>query len=80
MNNPMNKRKIPDALLKSVEGKIDSGSLEAAKRGDANALLDKLSNEDKSKIQSILNDKSALQKFLANEDVKSIIEKFTGNK
>ncbi len=81
MDNRSNKKQnMADALLNGMNGKIDKESIDAARKGDANALLNRLNSDDKQKIQSLLNDKAALKRLLESEDVKRLMKGLGGSK
>ena len=77
-NNPTDKQKMLDALMRKTNGAVDRGSIEAAMNGDTNALLNRLNNSDKAKIQNMLNDKEALQKLLSSAAAQKLIKKISG--
>ena len=79
-NNSMKRQKMIDSLMNETNGKVDRKSIEAAMGGDTNALLNKLNDSDKAKIQQMLNDKAALQKLLSSDAAKQIMKRMTGNK
>ena len=79
-NNSMKRQKMIDSLMKNSGGAVDRQSIEAAMDGNTNALLDKLNDSDKAKIQQMLNDKAALQKLLSSDAAKQIMKRMTGNK
>lgn len=72
MNNKNDK--IIDSLLSSQGKNISPEMLKAAKSGDKNALINSLSNEDKKKIENILNDKEMLNSLLKSPQAAAIIK------
>ena len=75
MNNPDNK--IFNDLLKSSNGKIDRNAItDAAKSGDTSKLVNSLSNEDKQKLNQILNDKDALSEILKSPQAIALMKMF----
>ena len=78
-NRPQDRQKMIDALMRNSDGKLDRGSIESAMDGDPNALMSKLNDADKAKIQRLLNDKSALQKLLSSDAAQQMMKKFSGN-
>ena len=60
-------------------GKIDKKTLDAAKRGDTNAVLQNLNDEDRKKVQEALADKDKLKQIL-NSDVAKKLMKILGGK
>ncbi len=60
-------KKLFENILKSGGGKIDNETLRnAAKTGDASALVNRLSQDDKQKLNQILSDKESLNKILSS--------------
>lgn len=57
---------------------FDSKTLEAAKKGDTEALIKNLSNEDKQKLNAILNDKKAIESILKSPQAAAILKAFGG--
>ena len=57
---------------------FDSKTLEAAKKGDTEALIKNLSNEDKQKLNAILNDKKAIENILKSPQAAAILKAFGG--
>ena len=60
-------------------GKIDKKTLDAAKRGDTNAVLQNLNDEDRKKVQEALADKDKLKEILSSDAAKKLM-KFLGGK
>jgi len=59
---------------------IDPEILKAAKAKDANALMSKLSDKDKEKLNKVLSDKETLQNILNSPLAAELIKKFGGGK
>lgn len=78
-NKPSDKQKMIDSIVRNTNGAVDRGSIEAAMVGNADALMNKLSDSDKAKIQQMLNDKAALQKLLSSDAAQQLMKKFSGN-
>lgn len=57
---------------------IDPKALEAAKKGDKNSLINSLSEEEKAKLNAVLNDKQALAEALKSPIAKMLMKKFLG--
>ena len=53
---------------------------DAVKRKDKDALINSLSKEDREKLNSVLNDKSALNAALKSPEAKAIIKALFGGK
>ncbi len=78
MNN--NKSDIEN-IIKNSGGKIDRDTLEkATKSGDASALVNNLSAEDKEKLNNILNDKEQLAQVLKSPQAQMLLKLFGGGK
>ena len=78
MNN--NKPELEN-ILKNNRGKIDREALEKAKKtGDASALINSLSADDKEKLNTILNDKEQLSKVLKSSQAQMLLKLFGGGK
>lgn len=58
--------------------KFDSKTIEAAKNGNTEALINNLSKEDKEKLNSILNDKQAIENILKSPQAAAILKAFGG--
>lgn len=52
----------------------------AIKSGDKKALINSLSQEERDKLNSILNDKKAISDILKSPEAKAIIKNFFGGK
>lgn len=71
--------KMLDAALKTTNGKINRETIkQAAKSGDASALVNNLSKEDRQKLNNILSDKAALNNLLKNPQVMELMKKLSG--
>lgn len=71
-----NKQKMAEALLKN--GNFDRETIDAAMSGNQEKILEKLGQEDRKKIEALLNDKAALQKLISSDAAKQIISKLSG--
>lgn len=60
-------------------GKIDKKTLDAARRGDNDAVLQNLKEDDRKKIQEVLADKDKLNKIL-NSDAAQKLMRILGGK
>lgn len=60
--------------------KIDKNTLDAAKRGDTDAILKNLNSTDREKIESIMSDKEKLNKILNSDAAQQLIKILGGNK
>ncbi len=60
--------------------KIDKNTINAARRGDAEALMSNLSENDREKINDVLADKDKLKQILNSDAAKNIMKILGGNK
>ncbi len=58
--------------------KFDKKTIEAAKKGNTDELIKSLSKEDKEKLNSILNDKSAIENILKSPQAAALLKAFGG--
>ena len=58
--------------------KFDKNAIEAAKKGDTDALMKKLSDKDKQKLNAVLNDKEALENILKSPQAAAILKLLGG--
>ncbi len=58
--------------------KFDKKTIEAAKKGNTDALIKNLSQEDKQKLNSILNDKKAIEDILKSPQAAALLKAFGG--
>ncbi len=59
---------------------IDKNTLDAAKRGDVDAVLKNVSAEDKKKIEQTLADKDKLKQLLNSDAARALIKILGGDK
>lgn len=59
---------------------IDKNTLDAAKRGDIDAVLNSVSQEDKKKIEQTLADKDKLKQILNSDAARALIKILSGDK
>lgn len=70
-----------DSAAEKSGGKIDGKTIKnAIKNGDSKQLLDKLSSEDKQKLNEILSDKQALNNILKSPLAMELLRRFGGDK
>ena len=70
-----------DSVLSSFGNKFDRQKLtNAAKNGNTDELINSLSPEDKKKLDSVLNDKNALEAILNSPQAAAIIKLLSGGK
>ena len=59
---------------------IGKNTIEAAKRGDTDAVLQSLNESDRKKIEETLYDKEKLKKILNSDAAKNLMKILDGNK
>lgn len=59
---------------------IDKNTIEAAKRGDTDAVLQSLNESDRKKIEETLSNKEKLKKILNSDAAKNLMKILGGNK
>ena len=59
---------------------IGKNTIEAAKRGDTDAVLQSLNKSDRKKIEETLSDKEKLKKILNSDAAKNLMKILGGNK
>lgn len=72
-------KNIFDDISRSSNGKIGREDVDAAMKGNADALFQKLNSDDRAKVQNLLNDREALQKVLKSDAAKAIMESLMKN-
>ncbi len=73
-----NKQNLDD-MFSSLDGKIDrKAALDAAKSGNTDKLINSLSAEDKQKLNSVLNDKKAIESVLKSPQAAAILKMLSG--
>lgn len=77
-NQPIDKQKLTDSILKASGGKIDRSALNAAARGDASALLGALGADDRRRLTKLLNDPKALERLMNDEATRKLIDGLSG--
>ncbi len=60
--------------------KIDKNTIDAARRGDTDALMSNLSENDRKKINDVLADKDKLKQILNSDAAKNLMKILGGNK
>lgn len=77
--NDSDKQNLLNDILKSSKGKIDPKAVsEAAKSGNASALVNSLSAQDKEKLNKLLSDKDALAEALKSPQAIALMKMFKG--
>ncbi len=61
-------------------GNIDKATIDAARRGDKDAVLKNLNTDDRQKIEQILADKNKLQQILNSDAARQLIKFLNGDK
>lgn len=65
-------------FIKNLD-KIDKTTLEAAKRGDTNAVLNGLNEKDRKKVKDMLSDEEKLKKLLNSDAAQKLLKILGGN-
>jgi hypothetical protein len=60
--------------------KIDKATLDAAKRGDTEAVISSLSEADRRKVEETLADKEKLRQILSSDAAQKLIKILGGDK
>lgn len=60
--------------------KIDKATLDAAKRGDTEAVMSSLSDADRRKVEETLADKEKLRRILSSDAAQKLIKILGGDK
>ena len=60
--------------------KLDKATLDAAKKGDANAVLQNLNASDRKKIEEVLADQNKLKQILNSDTAKQLFKILGGDK
>lgn len=54
--------------------KIDKKTFDAARRGDADAVMNTLNDDDRKKVQEVLSDKDKLKQILNSDAAKNLMK------
>ena len=65
-------------FIKNLD-KIDKTTLEAAKRGDTNAVFYGLNEKDRKKVKDMLSDEEKLKKLLNSDAAQKLLKILGGN-
>ncbi len=60
--------------------KISKKTLDAARKGDTDAVMQSLSDSDRQKVREVLSDKDKLNKVLKSDVAKKLMKILGGNK
>lgn len=60
--------------------KIDKATIDAAKRGDTEAVMSSLSDADRRKVEETLADKEKLRQILSSDTAQKLIKILGGDK
>jgi len=70
-----------DSAVQNSGGRLDRQTIKnAIKSGDSSQILNKLSDEDKNKLNHILSDKDALNNILKSPIAAELLKRFGGGK
>ncbi len=59
---------------------IDKATLDAARRGDTNAVLQNLNENDRQKVEQILADENKLKQILSSNAAQQLLKFLSGDK
>lgn len=76
MNNNTNNQKMIDNIISSSNGKVSREAVSSAMKGDASALLKGLGNEDRKKLDELLNNKEKAKEVLSSDAAKKLLKLF----
>ena len=78
MNNPTDKEKLINELKKSG---IDADKLKnAAKKNDAEQIINSLRPEEAKRLNDLLKDRAATEKLLSSPQAQALLKMFMGGK
>ena len=60
--------------------KIDKATLDAARKGDTEAVMSNLNENDRKKIEQVLSDEEKLKKILSSDTAQKLMKILGGNK
>lgn len=76
-NNEIDKQRLMDAAVSASGGKIDKNSLSGAMDGkNIEPLLNKLSAEDREKLNRVMSDKKSMEAVLNSPKAKALLKTF----
>ncbi|MGN1320409.1 MAG: hypothetical protein ACI4U6_04750 [Acutalibacteraceae bacterium] len=72
--------KLNETLNKIADGKLSKNTIEAAKKGDTNAVMQSLNESDRKKMKEILSDNEKIKNILNSDAAKNIMKILGGDK
>lgn len=72
--------KLNETLNKIADGKLSKNTIEAAKKGDTNAVMQSLNEADRKKMKEILSDNEKIKNILNSDAAKNIMKILGGDK
>lgn len=75
-----NNAKLNETLNKIADGKLSKNTIEAAKKGDTNAVIQSLNESDRKKMKEILSDNEKIKNILNSDAAKNIMKILGGDK
>ena len=66
--------KLNETLNKIADGKLSKNTIEAAKKGDTNAVMQSLNESDRKKMKEILSDNEKIKNILNSEAAINIMK------
>lgn len=71
--------KINETISKIADGKLSKNTIEAAKKGDTNAVMQSLNEADRKKMKEILSDNEKIKNILNSDAAKNIMKILGGD-
>lgn len=72
--------KLNETISKIADGKLSKNTIEAAKKGDTNAVMQSLNEADRKKMKEILSDNEKIKNILNSDAAKNIMKILGGDK
>ncbi|MBE6727259.1 MAG: hypothetical protein E7562_01275 [Ruminococcaceae bacterium] len=79
-NQPIDKSKLTESILKAMGGKIDRDAVNAAANGDPKALLGSLNEKDRQMLSQMLNNPGLISKLFNDDATKKLLNDLSGGK
>ena len=78
MNKNINNQNL-NSIMNEMGGRLDKKTvLDAAKSGNTDSLINSLSNEDKQKLNDVLNDQKKLEEILKSPKAAALLKMLSG--
>ena len=72
--------KLNETLNKIADGELSKNTIEAAKKGDTNAVMQSLNEADRKKMKEILSNNEKIKNILNSDAAKNIMKILGGDK